>query len=85
MDFRAIKDCLKAYKEKAGQDESLIQQLQVSKEENLVELKKLLQEKNELVNEMLRLKDEINVLKGQLQEKILREQFFDKEKALLES
>jgi hypothetical protein len=45
----------------------------------------LLKEKNELVNEIMRLKDETSRLNSQLQEKTLKEQFADKEKLLLET
>ena len=51
----------------------------------LVEIKTLYAEKSDGFAELMKVKDELNKVTSSLQDKSLRESFFDKERALLES
>lgn len=46
----------------------------------MAEIKNLYTEKNSMIDEMLKLKDDLNTTKNQLSELKIKEKFFDKER-----
>ena len=80
-----LKERIKLLQSQLKQGEQVqtqVSHLQTQREEHLSEIKLLYSQKSELTTEIMRLKDEINSLKVQLQELLIKEQLHERELSL---